>query len=337
MTQTLIRPILNAATTAVRLKMHMAAPEMRRVVCCEVHLKQTNDSQDAIDAALRPMFDRQVKAISSDLLSIRGRSVRPVAKSTATEAAGWVDMVFNPRDWNEEMVNRALPPLAISTGRAAKSQLILMSGVAEERATTASDWLAAQDSAEDLEDVVFATPQGNVSMRIATEWPPWMKDQIKVELKNSFSQDYWAKVNETTRTDVGRFIEKGLIDGQGIEQIARNMVPELLQEGKYALRRARNIARTESGNALNGGRKMSIDHLDEELGEAASIIASWLSILGNTTRDTHANLHGVFADKDGLWDLGGVRVPWPSHFALPVEERASCQCTVTHEFGVASS
>ena len=60
----------------------------------------------------------------------------------------------------------------------------------------------------------------------------------------------------------------------------------------------------------------------------------WLSVLGNTTRDTHAGLDGVPAGADNRWALGGVRVRWPADINLPVEERANCRCTVNSEFGM---
>jgi hypothetical protein len=71
------------------------------------------------------------------------------------------------------------------------------------------------------------------------------------------------------------------------------------------------------------------------MGEAGQFInKSWLSVLGNTTRDAHADLDGVMADADGLWDLNGVKIPWPGHVSLPASDRCNCQCTIVTEFGV---
>jgi len=96
--------------------------------------------------------------------------------------------------------------------------------------------------------------------------------------------------------------------------------------GKYAGLRARNIARTESGNALNGARKAGMDKMMAELGPQMQGVMrpTWLSVLGSTTRDTHANLDGVPADKDGMWTLAGYRIPWPAHVSLPASERCNC-------------
>lgn len=327
----LIKPVVKIATQACRTKLSQAAPAIRLAVCREIHLKQAKDADEDIEAALVPLFEDEVMAISKGLLDVQERSVTGRTKTPLENALSAIDQVFNPKDWDEPLVNAAAPPLIITTGRAARSQLIMMH--VDPIKSTASNWLFDNEDI-DLEDIVFDAPQGSITMSIATEWPSWMKRQIKEGLKESFSQPYWAKVNETTRTDVGRFVERGLLDGQSIETMARRMQPELLEEGIYARRRARNIARTESGNALNSGRRMSIDHLAEELGPEVPLTASWLSVLGNTTRDNHAIAHGQLADADGLFTLGSHRIPWPSHFSLPAEERCQCQCTVVHEFGI---
>jgi len=74
--------------------------------------------------------------------------------------------------------------------------------------------------------------------------------------------------------------------------------------------------------------------LAEEMGPQVPMKPSWLSVLGNTTRDTHAILDGTPADGEGLFNVGGYRVPWPAHYSLPPGERCNCQCTLTTEFGM---
>lgn len=333
----LIKPALKLATYAVAQALGQDSRELLEATCCEIHLKQVDDVVTDVEEAVVPMFEEQITAIARGILDIEKRGGIADEKTAGETGLSWVDMVFRPVEWDAVLVDRILPPLAVNMGRAAMAQLEVMGfgglrriGV---RATSASEWLQGAGDLISLEDVVFDTPYGDVSMRIATEWPEWMKREIKVQLDNSFAKPYWRKVNETTRRDVGRHIERGLLEGRSIESMARSMQNDLLEEGRYALRRGRTIARTESGNALNGARKMSIDNLAAELGPEVPLVASWLSVLGNTTRDTHANLHGVIANADRLWSLGGVMIPWPSHTSLPVGERANCLCTILHEFG----
>lgn len=116
--------------------------------------------------------------------------------------------------------------------------------------------------------------------------------------------------------------------------MAKEMQPSISPNEKYGKMRGRRIARTESGHALNGSRSDAIDGLSRELGPDLPIKRVWLSVLGNTTRDTHADLDGVPADANGEWSLGGVQCRWPADVSLPPGERCNCQCTVVSEFGM---
>jgi len=308
--------------------------EICKAVSKEIHVKQFEETENAVEDAVAPMFNRQIQSAAENLSRMAIRSAELSTKGDGDTAEGLADSIFNPPDWDEELVNRALPPLAIASGEAAMAQLVLLGidPADTDKATTATEWLATQDDIP-ISAVQFQTPSGIVPMRIATEWPEWMRRDIKANLKESFSQPYWPKVNETTKGDITGFLRRGLLDGQSIETMARNMQSSLHEEGIYARRRARAIARTESGNALNGARVSSMDQLQAEVGPEVVLKKEWLSVLGNTTRAPHARLDGVLEDDNGFWPLGGVRVPWPSHIALPVGERVNCQCTVVTSFG----
>ena len=170
-------------------------------------------------------------------------------------------------------------------------------------------------------------------MAFMTEWPPWMKHEIVSNLADAFEQEYWQEINRTTHVNIRDFIERGLAEGKSIATMASELVADGLDEFYHG--RAKNIARTESGNALNGARKVAMNRLTEEVPQLKDMLKqSWLSVLGTTTRAAHAHLDGVPADGDGLWNLGGVRVPWPGHYSLPPENRCNCQCTLQHEFGM---
>ena len=208
------------------------------------------------------------------------------------------------------------------------------------KASTATEWL--EDHADwdmnSLEDAIFATPFGPVTLGFVTEYPTWMKDKIQDLLTESFGQDYWSKVNETTLGSIDDFLRTGLENGWSIAKMAEEIVPMLLDVGKYAEWRARNIARTEAGNALNGARVASANNLLETLGRhGLQAKKVWLSVLGTTTRIDHANLDGVPADKDDRWNLGGYSVRWPGDVILPPGQRCHCQCSVVVEFGMTDS
>lgn len=201
------------------------------------------------------------------------------------------------------------------------------------KASTATEWL--QQTGDSIaNDWSFETPSGLVSMDFMTEYPDWMKESIRDNLNETFSQDYWTKVNDTTLGDIDGFLQQGARDGWSIDNIAKEISTQLTEEGKYGLRRGRLIARTELGNALNGARSSSMDALIDEVGDELPMKKQWLSVLGTTTRDTHAHLDGVPADKNNQWTLGGVKCRWPSDVTLPVGERVNCQCSIILAFGM---
>jgi bifunctional DNA-binding transcriptional regulator/antitoxin component of YhaV-PrlF toxin-antitoxin module len=204
--------------------------------------------------------------------------------------------------------------------------------VATIKTSTASEYL--QGSPDLLQEVVFDTMSGRVSMGFLAEFPQWMQDAIEELLDETFQQDFWAQVNETTLADIEQFIRQGLQDGWSIDRIAREMAPNLVEQGQYAIRRGKLIARTETTTALNSARSTGIDAVKEEVRGQVPIKKVWLSVLGTTTRDDHANLDGVPEDVDGMWELAGLRIRWPGDSVLPPEERCNCQCTLVSEFGL---
>jgi carbonic anhydrase/acetyltransferase-like protein (isoleucine patch superfamily) len=199
--------------------------------------------------------------------------------------------------------------------------------------TRATEWL--DEHPEDIAKLEELLADLGLPYQVYTELPTWMKKNIVSKLKESFQQDYWAKISEATAGDVERWLLAGLQEGASIREMAQQMAYSFMEEtGKYAMRRAENIARTESGNALNGARKGVMDQLQADLGDRVPMRAAWLSVLGNTTRDSHAHLDGVPADKNGMWNLSGYQIPWPGHFSLPASERCNCQCSIVNEIGM---
>ena len=241
-----------------------------------------------------------------------------------------------------ELIDAALPVLALRMCEAARGQLAAMGVWYKQRlrtksftgtkTTRATDWLDEQDMDELTDGMADLLPAGS-AVSIMTELPRPMRERIARELKTSFDQDYWRGISETTQGDAERILKQGVDEGWSVQEMAAQL-KESLGGDDYARTRAYNIARTESGNALNGARKGVMDQLQEDLGDRVPMRATWLSVLSNTTRDSHAQLDGVPADEDGLWDLDGVMVPWPGYYELPPGNRCNCRCSLLMELGM---
>jgi len=96
----------------------------------------------------------------------------------------------------------------------------------------------------------------------------------------------------------------GLTQGSTITEIA-NKLKEML-EINYV--RAVRIARTESGRA---SEKAQLDLTSQAEDMGIKIRKVWAAVLDNRTRDSHANMDGVKADDDGLFNVNGVIMSAP--------------------------
>ncbi len=257
------------------------------------------------------------------------RDLEQWQKDTSQQAEALVRMVFDPAEWNDDLVVRTLPTLARKMAEAMVAQLLELGiDVRRKRAksvkqTSATRWLDDYDgSAELLDEMLLESGQ---PLGVLTEIPTWMKKSISDQLKTTYAQPYWRDINLTTAGDAERVLDRGLREGLPIRKMADEMAGSFQgSTAKYARMRATRIARTESGNALGGARKAAGDKLKEEMGPQVPMKQSWLSVLGDTTRDDHAALDGVPEDDQGMWNLNGVSVPWPAHYSLPAGDRCNC-------------
>lgn len=307
----LAKTLVNLGSKVTQAYQELQAPKLMRKVCAELHIKQINESEESLEKALIPFFVEQVKSVQ---------------KQIRQKQEALIESLFNPKDWDLELLQRLADPLIKVMAEGIASQMVLMN-VDPQKYTRHWQKASLPDPDYNLE-----TSYGTVNIGILTEYPQWMRDKIKEMLEESFSQDYWAQVNLTTKADIDNFLVKGLQEGWSLNELAYEIAPQLLEEGKYAFKRAQLIARTESTNALNGAKVAAIDAIMED----PRIIMKkvWFSALKDTTRATHANLDGVPADKDGRWLLSGYRARWPGDINLPAEERCNCFCSVISEFGM---
>ena len=176
-------------------------------------------------------------------------------------------------------------------------------------ATTASKWLA--DNPGDLDVLTDVLKSSGIKISIFTELPRWQQQNISNQLLATFQQPFWASIQNASAGAAASVLTEGLAGGLSITEMARRIRDSLGgNTPRYARIRARAIARTESTNALNSTRKAGMDQLAKDAPDLP-MAAVWLSVLGNTTRDSHAVLDGVPADENGEWDLSGTSIPWP--------------------------
>jgi uncharacterized protein with gpF-like domain len=185
--------------------------------------------------------------------------------------------------------------------------------------TTAEEFAAKYDiDVPELGDIVE-------ELELSLRMPDWMVEEAFSALDTAFDHPAWQEgIAETTRNDIATTLRNSIEQGKSIREVAKEITDRHGDE--YSKARATNVARTESSNALNSGHSAGIEEIADEMG--LDVRKSWLSVLGSTTRDSHAALHDTLADDDGMFELGGVLIPWPGHPDLPPEERCQCQCSI---------
>ena len=308
----------------------------RKLIQKVIAVRQFASAEKEIIQALIPFFKEQGQSMVSRLRKLEKKSI----KTSVPAASKLVSRIFDPDEWRSELTNRLLPILAKKMAEAGVAHLMTL-GIdvrrkqsrKDTKATTAAEW--ANENIADWISLTEAFDAAGLSLGILAEIPKWMQESIAERLMESFSQDYWDTISQTTMGDAERVLSQGLADGWSIDKMATQL-RQYYEEGgfRYARRRSENIARTESGNALNGARKDSVARLQKELEGKVPIKQSWLSVLGNTTRFEHADLDGVPENKRGMWNLDGTEIPWPGHISLSPAQRCNCQCSLTIEFGM---
>ena len=256
-------------------------------------------------------FGATVKACAAKLESIGGEA-RP--DDADRQAHALVLRAFDVQAADASLLDVAVGPIATA----------FVAGVITEAhlAKTVADLRGSKTTAQDIADrLMIELPDG---MAIG-QMPLWLREAAADALERTMRQPYWQQINITTRDDIEITLRDSIEEGVSIRNAARMIRDRNGPE--YDMTRATLVARTEVPNALNAGHAAGIARVQAETGRRVG--KEWLSVMGSTTRETHAALDGVQTeDAEGEFSLGGYDVPWPAHDSLPASERCNCQCTV---------
>lgn len=251
----------------------------------------------------------------------------PNPQDAERQARMLIGQIRDPAEFKREMFAAILLPLVKEFIAGAVSQMQLHKALKHVRGkmlrplTTAEEFAIKYDI--DLTDLFDYIEE----FEAATRLPDWMIDEAMKALSNTIKRPYWNDISETFGKQAETLLQRGIEQGWSTAQIARELRNQTADpDDQWNITRAKAIARTETGNMSNSGASASIDKLNEETG--LDLAKEWLSVLGSTTRPSHAAMHGQISDKDGMFDLSGYLVPWPSHPDLPPEERINCQCGI---------
>lgn len=130
-----------------------------------------------------------------------------------------------------------------------------------------------------------------------------------------------TKIPETTRTKIKEFIEKGLQDGRGYEEIAKKI--RLEGDGDFSKYRSLLIARTEGNNAVNAGAYIAAR------ASGLLMVKTWLHA-GHSKRENrpeHVRLSKLDpVGLDDYYNVNGKQMLFPGDPAGGADENCNCRC-----------
>ena len=153
-----------------------------------------------------------------------------------------------------------------------------------------------------------------------------------ISLWRRLSQDYLqiyitqrlANVADTTRKAISKVIESGVNEGLGAEQIARNIQKET--KGEINKNRSRLIARTETVNAMNRGKRLSI--------VSSNLLweKKWIATNDDRTRKTHLhmNLEG-YVEFEQPYLVNGELLMYPGDPSGTAGNVINCRCSEIYQ------
>jgi hypothetical protein len=162
-----------------------------------------------------------------------------------------------------------------------------------------------------------------------TEMPAWLREEAQDFILEAFQEDYWLRINETTRLDIEGVLYRAIEDGMSIRDIAKE-----IQErtgSQYSRARATNVARTETTGAMSRGHISAMHEAYDGIDDIEPA-KEWLSVLGTTTRDEHADADGQQVAVDADFTVGGEACSFPGDARLSAGNRCNCQCTIVSAF-----
>lgn len=160
----------------------------------------------------------------------------------------------------------------------------------------------------------------------------------QVEALNSGIASLVRQVAEQTKTKIAREIQSAMLGlqrpGEAMASISK-LVPGIRQPVRDASgrvvrtryvgpsARAQTIVQTELPRAFNAATNA---RLRQHAAEIPELQKEWLSVLGPTTRDSHAAAHGQRRPVDQPFSVGGAALMFPGDPSGPPREVINCQC-----------
>lgn len=139
-------------------------------------------------------------------------------------------------------------------------------------------------------------------------------------LESKVSRKLYGSYAKKLKTTIKKEISRGIASSLSYKDIARN----LNSVAKVSYNNAARIARTE-GHRIQVESAFDAQHAAKEAG--ADIVKQWDAALDSKTRENHGLLDGQIRELDEPFEVGGMRVMFPSSFGIAKED-INCRCAL---------
>lgn len=124
--------------------------------------------------------------------------------------------------------------------------------------------------------------------------------------------------------NIKRELTKGIIQGEGIDKIAKRLSVEMPNRN---MKMVRTHARTMYTSAQNQGRLVRYEEA-EEMG--IKIKKQWMATLDDRTRYTHQELDGQIRELDEPFEVEGYEIMFPADPHVEPSLSYNCRCTLNN-------
>lgn len=251
----------------------------------KAHGEQEQSMSDAIDS----FFSEQADDVAAKLEAI--------GDSDVAAADSIVSSVFDAKAWDDKLRAAVKPSFAKAMGKGAAQEL---------------------DAFGDKKTVGKAA---SIGFDFGVDLPPAVLSGVEAALTEAMAKSYWADVQQTTRDQLAASIKDGLEAGEPMRDIVKRVKTDVFSDSSKE--RARNIARTETTNALGAGAHEARKELASE---GVVTGKEWFATFDGLTRDSHLSADGQRRGVDEPFDVGGESARWPGDPNLSAKQRINCRC-----------
>lgn len=271
----------------------------------DVWEKQVAAGELKLTSVMERFFGQQIKSVMEVIRKLVKQSPDLFEDSGSAKLIS--DMAFRPREWDAELKEVAIRPLAEA----------MVAGYLAERALFKMRYGNAFKAA--------GPDEVGMAFLLNFDLPPRVRDAIREEVATSMARPWWDKINDTTRQSIEQAVKYNIDHKRGSRRIEDDIEYRL---GEGSRKRAVNIARTELANATNGGHLVEARELEEA---GIKVLKYWVHSADDLVRPSHIDMEhptkSPVEGANGLFNVSGSMVPYPAHYSLPPAERCHCRCT----------